>query len=395
MSDVFDVAIIGGGLAGCNAAITLAQQGRRVVLLEAGEYPRHKVCGEFLSPECAALFAETGFLDVLRTHQPTQIQTVRLTAPDRTEWCTTLPTPAVGVSRYMLDAALADYAAEQGMQTQTKARVTKIEGSLSQGFRMLVRDPEGLKTVHSRSVIAAHGKRSTLDRTLSRAFLKQPQPFIGLKRHFRGSPLPHHLDLHIFPGGYCGMSEVEDGTANICLLVRQEMFQRATSDTQGDTQGVDRFIEWMCSQNPALGAWLSQASPVEDEWLSISQIPFINKGAVKNDILFAGDAAGMIAPLAGDGMAMALHGGKLAAQSVGQWLDGKVSGDQMLHEYAQTWQQTFAMRLRLGRVLQSIMLRPALLSPGLRLINLMPKLGDFIVTQTRDLKLANDSRTMI
>jgi flavin-dependent dehydrogenase len=134
---------------------------------------------------------------------------------------------------------------------------------------------------------------------------------------------------------------------------------------------------------------LRQADPVEDEWLSISQIPFMNKGAVQNDILFAGDAAGMIAPLAGDGMAMALHGGKLAAQSVERWLSGTITGDQLLRDYSRTWQQTFAMRLRLGRALQAIMLRPALLSPGLRLINLIPQLGNFIVTQTRDLKLAN------
>jgi menaquinone-9 beta-reductase len=389
MPDVFDAAIVGGGLAGCNAAITLAQHGRRVILLEAGEYPRHKVCGEFLSPECAALFAENGFLEVLQNHQPMQIRTIRLTAPDRSEWCTTFPAPAIGISRYTLDAALAQYAVSHRAELQTKARVSGIQGSLDKGFTLSVRSPDGIYTIFARSVIAAHGKRSTLDRTLNRSFLNRPQPFVGLKRHFRGAPLPQHLDLHIFPGGYCGMSEVEDGTANVCLLVRQEVFQRA-----GD---IDHFVEWMADQNPYLGAWLSQATPVEDEWLSISQIPFMNKGTVQNDVLFAGDSAGMIAPLAGDGMAMALHGGKLAAQSVERWLSGAIGSDQMLREYSQNWQQTFAMRLRLGRVLQSFMLRPALLTPGLRLMNLMPMLGDFIVTQTRDLKLAKSQtgRTMI
>jgi flavin-dependent dehydrogenase len=384
VSDV-DVAIIGGGLAGCNAAITLAQQGRDGVILEAGDYPRHKVCGEFLSPECAALFAETGFLDMLHSHQPTQIRTIRLTAPDLTEWCTTFPAPAIGISRYTLDAALADYAVQQGARLQTKARVTAIEGSLKDGFTLTVRQPDGVQMIRARSVIAAHGKRSNIDRTLNRAFLNRPQPFVGLKRHFHGAPLPQHLDLHIFPGGYCGMSEVEDGTMNVCLLVRQEVFQNAA----GEPASIDNFIDWMVDQNPYLGEWLRQAVPVEDEWLSISQIPFMNKGAVQDDILFAGDSAGMIAPLAGDGMAMALHSGKLAAKSIDRWLSGAISSDQMLRDYARTWQQTFAMRLRLGRTLQSIMLRPALLSPGLKLINLMPRLGDFIVTQTRDLKLAD------
>ncbi len=137
-----------------------------------------------------------------------------------------------------------------------------------------------------------------------------------------------------------------------------------------------------------LGAWLRQAVPVEDDWLSISQIPFMTKGAVQDDILFAGDSAGMIAPLAGDGMAMALHSGALAARSVERWLRGDVTGEAMLRDYARTWRRTFAMRLRLGRVLQAVMLRPALLTPGLRLMNTLPILGDFIVHQTRDLTLA-------
>ncbi len=381
---MFDTAVMGGGLAGCHAAITLAQQGQRVLLLEAGDYPRHKVCGEFLSPECAALFAETGFLEVLRQHKPETIRTVRLTAPDGTEWRTTFPKSAIGISRYALDAALADYAVQQGVELQTRTRVSAVTGSLTDGFTLNVRSDAGPVTIMARSMIAAHGKRSTLDRSLNRTFLRQPQPYVGLKRHFNGPPLTQHLDLHIFPGGYCGMSEVEDGSANVCLLVRQEVFQRAA----GDPPAIDRFITWMGQQNPVLGTWLKEAVPVEDEWLSVSQIPLMNKGAVQDDILFAGDAAGMIAPLAGDGMAMALHGGKLAAESIARWLSNEMTAEQMLRDYDRTWQRTFAMRLRLGRALQAVMLRPSLLIPGLRLMNRLPMLGDFIVTQTRDLKLA-------
>lgn len=381
---MFDAAVIGGGLAGCNAAITLAQKKRRVLLLEAAEYPHPKVCGEFLSPECTALFAESGFLPELQKLKPVSIQTVCVTAPDGSVWRSKLPAPALGISRYALDEALARYAVEQGVTLHSGTRVTEISGSLATNFCLTTRSQAGIKTFEAKTVIAAYGKRSTLDRVLNRSFLHRPQPYIGLKRHFIGSPLPNHIDLHVFPGGYCGMSEIENGQTNVCLLVRQDVFQKAT---HGAPAPVERFIQWMCAQNPHLAAWLSGAIPVDPAWLSIGQVPFMNKSSLEGDVLMAGDAAGMIAPLAGDGMAMALHSGRLAARAVEHYLAHEVSAEAMKQNYARSWDRTFHSRIRLGRLLQSVMLRPALLTPGLHILNRFPALGHFIVAQTRNLHL--------
>lgn len=376
-----DVIVVGGGLAGTHAAITLAQRGQHVVLLEAEKYPRHKVCGEFLSPECAALFAETGFLERLDALKPAMIRTLRLTAPSGVAWRSAFPAVAFGVSRYALDAALAVYAGEQGVEVCDGTRVTEVSGSLRDGFTVTARGERGNLSFQARSVISAHGKRSNLDRALNRAFLRQSQPYIGLKRHFAGPALPGHIDLHIFGGGYCGMSQVEGGATNVCLLVRQDVFQRAA---QGDPE---QFIRWMHEQNPALGAWLAQAAPLLPEWLSIGQVPFVPKTLLEGDVLMAGDAAGMIAPLAGDGMAMALHSGKLAADALALYLEGKLGAEAAKQQYVGAWKRHFKGRLQLGRVLQAIMLRPALLTPGLRLMNLLPVLGNLLLTQTRDLSL--------
>ncbi len=383
---MFDAAITGGGLAGCHAAITLAQRGRRVVLLEAKAYPHAKVCGEFLSPECVALFSETGFLPTLQALNPATIRTVRITAADGSAWQTTLPAPAFGISRYALDAALAQYAAEQGVEVRDGARVTQIDGNLSDGFSLSVRTAEGAQTITARVVIAAHGKRSNLDRAMKRAFLAQPQGYIGLKRHFRGAALPEHIDLYVFRSGYCGMSEIEDSAINVCLLVRQDVFQAAARAGAGGDD-VERFIAWMGGQNAELGAWLAGATPIDAAWLSIAQVPFVAKTCVEGDVLMAGDSAGLVAPLAGDGMAMALHSGKLAALDCEDYLAGRVTAAAFKRAYQVQWRATFAGRLRLGRALQAIMLRPTLIAPGLRLLDRFPALGDLLVAQTRDLGL--------
>lgn len=381
---MFDVAIIGGGLAGCMAAIVLAQRQHRVVLLEAGEYPRAKVCGELLSPESVTLFKRIGFLPYVQALHPTTIETLRITAPDGTEWRSRFPAPALGLSRYALDQALATFAVRCGVTLADKTQVTAIEGSLADGFCISARVRGGTTAVNAASVIATYGKRSHLDRALARSYAHEQQPYIGLKRHFRGAPLPHHIDLHVFKGGYCGISQVEDGRTNVCLLAEQAVFQTVVGHV---SPRIEAFIDWICSQNRALGRWLADAEPLYPDWLSIGQVTLQTKAPIDGDILFAGDSAGMIAPLAGDGMAMALHSGAIAAQHIDGYLRHEFEAAALKQRYAQQWQRTFARRLQLGHALQSIMLRPRALSLGLRVLQGIPPLGDWMVRHTRDVHL--------
>jgi flavin-dependent dehydrogenase len=331
-----------------------------------------------------SLFAESGFLPLLYQLNPVTIRKVQITAPNGSAWKTEFATPALGISRYALDAAFAGYTAQNGVEIHDGVRVTEIVGNLREYFSLTAQTVQGRQTFHAAAVIAAHGKRSNLDRCLKRAFLSRHQPYMALKRHFRGPPLPGQINLHVFRGGYCGMSEVEGGITNVCLLVRQEVFQSISKDFNSE---IERFIRWMCSQYTYLRDWFAQAVPVYPEWLSIAQVPFVGKTSVEGDVLLAGDAAGMIAPLAGDGMAMALQSGKLAALFMEHYLAGKLTTSELKKNYARTWNTTFSARLRLGRVLQSIMLRPSLLTPGLRLLTLLPALGNFLLVQTRDLSL--------
>jgi menaquinone-9 beta-reductase len=386
---MFDAAIIGGGLAGCSAAITLAKRGARVVLFEAKTYPHHKVCGEFLSPECVYLLDELGVLaDVYALH-PKSIDTVAISSPDGTLWEAKLPGAALGVSRFVLDDCLSKQAVKQGVVLRQGTSVTSVEGSLDETFRLNVRSESGVEQVCAKVVIGAQGKRSNLDRTLNRAFLRQTQPFIALKSHFYGPSLPHRIELHTFTGGYCGMSEIEGQHSNVCLLVREDVFRKVCDNA---ATPIPAFIQWMQSQNFKLEKWLSHAEQIGEQWLSISQVPFVQKQVVENDILMTGDSAGLIVPLAGDGMAMALQAGKLGATHAAAFLGEQLSGDDLRRGYATAWTNEFGTRLRLGKALQNVMLHPRLLAVGLRLLNTIPPLGTFIIKHTRDTKSLHRSQ---
>jgi len=375
----FDVAVVGGGLAGCSAAIHLSRHGLRVVLFEAKTYPHHKVCGEFLSPECLSLLDELGLMPALRQSDPHPIRTAHITASDGTTWTTELPGMALGLSRYRLDPLLAQGARACTVTLLEGATVTTIQGDHETGFQIEARAGTERIRISARGVIAAHGKRSNLDRALHRAFLDRPQPFIGLKVHLDAPPMPGRIELHGFPGGYCGLSEVEGGLLNLCLLARQDIFQRAGAS-------IPALVDWMGTQNRSLKSRLGSAQPVT-EWFSIAQVPFLNKATMEGDILMAGDSAGLIAPLAGDGMSMALQGGKLAALYLNRFLNGQLSAHDLRWQYPAAWRREFAARMRLGRALQTLMLHPRFLALGLQTVNRLPGLGNFIVHHTRDLSL--------
>lgn len=391
----YDAAVVGGGPAGCSAAIYLALRGANVILLESRAYPHDKLCGEFLSPECAVQLDELGLAGAMRGLSPATIETVCLTAPDGTAWETPLPGMALGVTRRALDLALSQRARAVGVDVRASATVTHISGDLARGFDLAAAGggPAGGAPMHVRAqaVIAAHGRRGALDKALGRRFLRRAQPYVALKTHFAGPPLPGRIELHGFPGGYCGMSEVERGTgpsgraANVCLLVHEAVFRSVAG------HGPDRvpaFIRWMRQQSPRLEAWLSQATRLDERWLSIAQVPFGPKRPVVNEILMAGDAAGLITPLAGDGIAMALHGGQMAAEQVLDYLCAGRSAAELCRGYARDWQRQFGGRLRLGRLLQMFMLRPRLLGFGLRLLNAAPGMGEYMVAHTREAREA-------
>src|SRR5262249_14681733 len=152
-------------------------------------------------------------------------------------------------------------------------------------------------------------------------------PLFGMKRHFSGPPLPDGVVLHGFAGGYCGLAEIEGGVINLCFLADEKMFRdihphpspsynrerenARPSPLRGGGFGVrsdqltTKFLSHLAAANPPLGEWLRAAEPMGEQWLSVGALAFGARGATCDDILLVGDAAGLIAPLVGDGIAMA------------------------------------------------------------------------------------------
>ena len=376
----FEIAVIGAGPAGSSAAITLARQGIDVLLVEASRYPHPKVCGEFLSPECLPLIEKLSFDSGQLIKQGVKINTVHISAPSGIEWQGRFPAQALSISRNELNSWLASEAQKAGAQFREQTRVVSVKGSLAHGFCLDLSSQGRSEQIEARAVVAAYGRRSRLDAALERRFFSRPHRFMALKAHFRGPTRQNRVELHAFPGGYCGMSDIEGGQVNVCLLVHQPVFQSAS---RGAADRVGAFIDWMRVQNPRLGEWFQNAQRLDESWMSIAQIPFESKEVVLQDMLMAGDAAGVIVPLAGNGIAMALESGILAGELLAEYFLGSLTGRELLRLYPHRWKQKFTGRLRVGGVLQRMLVRPAAAGLVLRLLAHVPSLGNFLVSQTR------------
>ena len=377
--DRIEIAVVGAGPAGSTAAAALARRGRDVVLVERDRFPRDKVCGEFLSPESLDAFERLGCRPVFEELDPPPMDRTRLSLVDGPTVELKLPGRARGLSRRRLDKMLFDHAADCGVRCIDGADVRQIESIPGGGRRLEVRIDGDSTSIRADVVVAAYGRRTRLDRRLERPFFERRSPFVAFKRHHRvvddaGAPtLDGVVELHAFDGGYCGVSYVEDDTVNVCTMFRRELLDA------GDVDGP-RFWEWLGRGNDALARRLSTLRPREGtETCAVAQIPMTTKGLTTgDDLLYVGDAAGMIAPLAGDGQAMAMESGIALARLLDAHLP-----EVPRRRWNLVWRRRYEPRIRLGRWLQKAMIRPSIAKPALRVLEAAPAMGRRLVAWTR------------
>jgi flavin-dependent dehydrogenase len=367
-----DAIVIGGGLAGCSAALHLARRDHRVLLLEKGTYPKHKLCGEFLSPEVQGLCDGLGVLDGMQAAGAHPIRHARVTTADGMTFESDLPGTALGLSRYRLDELLFEHARAAGVDGRTSARVRSVEGALDEGFVVSTRDA----SFRGRVVLGAYGKRGLLDRTLERDFLQERSPFVAFKAHFEGVSLPGQIELHAFEGGYCGLSHVEDERVNVCWIAREEALTAAGGQPEA-------MMAHALAENDALADRLGRMRRVSDTFHAISQISLARKAPFERDVCMIGDTAGMIAPLCGDGMAMALHSATLAVPPASDFLDGHITASDFRTRYTQAWSRDFSRRMQVGRWAHHGYIRPLLANTAVQLCRLVPALGRWVIRATR------------
>jgi flavin-dependent dehydrogenase len=283
----YDVAVIGGGPAGCAAAISASRAGLRTILFERGCYPRHKVCGEFVSPESHKVLVALLGTDHPIIQTPATIRQARMFS-DGKQILFDLPKPAWSISRYHLDNAMWQAANCVGVECQIMTTVERIDEN-----RIFV----GGDSVLTKTIINASGRWSNLRRPQ----LNVGAHWIGLKAHFKGEHAPPSTDIYFFRGGYCGVQPLAGGTVNASAMVRSDV---ATS------------MEEVLAASPEL--WLrSRAWDQATDTISTSPLIHASPQPLTGSVMNAGDAAGFVDPFVGDGISLALQSGVLAAHCAG------------------------------------------------------------------------------
>ncbi|OUD31770.1 NAD(P)/FAD-dependent oxidoreductase [Flavobacterium sp. FPG59] len=363
-----EVIIIGGGLAGLTAAIHLSKIGLQVTVIEKNSFPKHKVCGEYISNEVLPYFNWLG-LDLSHLN-PTHITILEFSTSSGKTIKSNLPLGGFGISRFELDYYLYQKAIKNGC-TFLQDTVEEINYSNNE-FNVRSANNSILK---SEIVIGAFGKRSNIDQKMNRDFITKKSHWLAVKAHYKGDFPNDLVGLHNFKGGYCGVSKVENDSINICYLADYETFKQY--------KNIEEFQSNVLEQNPHLNEIFNKTKMLYEKPLTISQVSFEKKQAVENHILMIGDTAGLIHPLCGNGMAMAIHSAKIVSELVDKYYTSEIkSREKLEEEYIQEWNFNFKDRLKMGRFLSNILQNQKLSGVLMRLLSIFPFLLPKIIKKT-------------
>ena len=368
----YDLAVIGGGLAGLSLSIQIARAGYNVILIEKEKYPFHRVCGEYISNE-SWNFLESLGLD-LRSLGLTHIKRLQVSDGSGNFFEQELPLGGFGISRFKLDHQLALLAKENKVTIYEQTRVNEISFTNNE---FILTTTNG--NFQAKLAAGSFGKRSNLDIKWKRSFAiaknSKLNNYIGIKYHISYDFPDDLIALHNFKNGYCGISKIEDDKYCLCYLTTAGILQDSGSDVQ-------RMEQTILSANPHLRKIFSECQVLWKEPVTISQISFDKKNLVQDHVLMIGDAAGMITPLCGNGMSMALHASKIAAEQIDNYLKNKITRDAMEQNYTSRWNKLFSSRMKAGRFLQKLMLNNWLIGLTIRIGKIFPGIMRFMIRQT-------------
>ncbi len=335
-----DLVVIGGGPAGTSAAITAARNGLRVLLLERGRFPRHKVCGEFVSAEALGLLSELldSGLGVVSANA-VRISRARCFIDDRL-LDAQLDPAAASIARFDLDRALWDSAAASGVETKQQVVVKDVSG----GEPFLVTTSAG--QLEARAIVNASGRWSNLSAPVANG--NGSPKWIGLKAHFAELAPAMSVDLYFFEGGYCGVQPVNQGPEllpsriNVCAMARADVARTLADVFQRNPALCQRAAQWQALMDP----------------IRVAPLAFGKPQPVQNHMLMVGDAAGFVDPFIGDGISLALRSGALAAKCLLPFLRGTVSLEEATHGYADQYERQFARVFRSSSKLRQMLRLP-------------------------------------
>lgn len=363
----YDVIIIGGGLAGLTNAIILGKLGLQTLVIEKRNYPSHKVCGEYISNEVIPFFNELGIN--ITSLSPISIHKLILSSPTGKFVRSNLSSGGFGVSRYKLDHFLFEEAKKNGVHFLLDTQVNEIHFNQNE---FIIKTNQN-EIYHSEITIGSFGKLSNIDRFMNRDFFETSTPYMGVKYHMKYEFPNDEVALHNFEDGYCGVSKVENNITNVCYLIRNKHLKKYGS--------IEKVEEHILSLNPFLKSIFKEGEKIFDQPKVISQISFDNKKCVENHVLMSGDAAGLMAPLSGNGMAMAFHSASICAGVIKEYQRHK-NRAKLENDYSHRWSSLFKGRLKRGRVIQNLFGKKIISETSLIGLKLFPFLLPPIIKNT-------------
>ena len=381
-----DVAIAGGGPAGTSAAIHLAQLGFRVLLAEQKKFPRAKLCGEFISPECLRHFEQLGVArDIAAAGGASLTETTfysrggkKVTVP--TNWFENGWT-AIGLSRAEMDLRLLERAKEVGVNVLEEAQVLDPILNNQRAIGMQIRWRDQVHDCFAPLVIDATGRARLLARRIHKAG-QHPQRarFVAFKAHLRNARVATGAcEIYFYPGGYGGLNNIEGDVSNLCFIVAANQVRRTGSNMQ-------QLLETTLMKNSRAAFTLRDTEVVTD-WLSVALEGFgSHKLVPAPGLLVIGDAAAFNDPFTGSGMLMALESGAILAQSVGTFTDlltDESSFSELARRYRSNYAATFNSRLRVSGWLRRAAFVPRLAETAILFFGLSDSMRRKVAQATR------------
>jgi 2-polyprenyl-6-methoxyphenol hydroxylase-like FAD-dependent oxidoreductase len=324
MTAAKSITIIGGGLAGLTLGIGLRQRGVLVRVVEAGQYPRHRVCGEFISGSGQETLTRLGLNHLVAALGAVSARTVSFHSAGSSTTARRLPLPAVCVSRFDLDAALAD-------------EFRRLGGELHCGQRW--RNADG-----GEGIVYATGRVPSTN--------PDGEQWFGLKVHARNVLLTADLEMHVSPQGYVGLCKINGGEVNVCGLFRKLPGENVC--------GRDRLNLLRGKVGSPLKQRLSGAEFDEGSLCAVAGLSLKPKRAAQRPEICVGDTITMIPPVTGNGMSMAFESAELALAPLASWSRGELSWEDARRKISSACDTAFSSRLKAAQWLQRLVLTPSL-----------------------------------
>lgn len=377
-TDNFDVIISGAGPAGSSAAIHLARRGLRVLLVEQKKFPRPKLCGEFISPECRQHFEKLGVADAMSGAGPSTIsETVfystrghHVSVPSR--WFG--GPAALGLSRAVMDDVLLRRAQDCGVSVLEGASISEplITQNSVAGVKLKFNGSD--QEYRAPVTIDATGRARILTRKLTQR--RSKPKLIAFKVHLRKTRVaPDACEIYFYPDGYGGLSTIEGDVSNLCFITSAEQVKLHHSDPE-------TVMRETVMKNERAAYTLKKATP-ESEWLSASWESFgRQRPSPAKGLLAIGDSAAFIDPFTGSGMLMAFESGELASDVIIRH-QNNLTSDALGHEYTAAYTRKFDSRLRICGLLRRAAFKPRFAGLGIALFGVSEQLRSKIARATR------------